>query len=111
MKDAFIAWVSDQTVALDVSGGCRVQISENSEDITIPTLREGGSSTVTWTITDLCDTITVSADFNLTAPETISYTDPPDANEESCDFVDQEEVHDAFAAWVDAQTVALEDRK
>src|SRR5690625_2498385 len=107
MKDAFIAWVSDQTVALDVSGGCRVQISENSEDITIPTLCEGGSSTVTWTITDLCDTITVSADFNLTAPEAIVYTEPADADVKSCDFVDQSAVKDAFTAWVSDQTVAL----
>src|SRR5690625_6608842 len=34
-------------------------------------------------------------------------TNPENANEESCDYVDQAALDAAFAAWVDAQTAAL----
>src|SRR5690625_3077393 len=104
---AFADWVSEQTDALNVSGGCDSQVSDNSEEVDIPTLCTGGSATVTWTISDLCETKTLTADFNLSAPAAISYTNPENANEESCDYVDQAALDAAFAAWVDAQTAAL----
>ncbi|MFD0975390.1 hypothetical protein, partial [Salinimicrobium gaetbulicola] len=99
VQSAFDTWVSDQTTALAVTGGCNPQVSNDAGDA--PLLCSGGTATVTWTITDLCETInTITADFNLTAPQAIGYTAPSDANEDSCDYANQTEVQSAFDTWV-----------
>src|SRR5690625_7841152 len=89
-----------------MGGGCAVQISDNNGEIEIPTLCEGGSATVTWTITDLCDTITVSADFHLTAPDAIEITFPSDYTAAAIDFENQEVIYTAFAFWFEGFGVA-----
>jgi large repetitive protein len=104
---AFIAWVDTQTAAIDANGGCNPQITDNNNEQTIPKLCTGGSTIVTWIIQDLCDTITISAQFTLTAPQAITYNDPIDESIDACDLVDQSELDDAFTAWVNAQTAAF----
>ncbi len=104
---AFNDWISAQSTAIAQTGGCDPVLSNNSALVTIPELCIGGSATVTWTITDLCETITVSADFNLTAPAAITFTNPDDANEQSCDFADQAAVDTTFNDWVTAQSTAI----
>src|SRR5690625_6305308 len=84
-----------------MGGGCAVQISDNNGEIEIPSLCEGGSASVTWTITYLCDTITVSADFHLTAPDAIEITVPSDYTAAAIDFENQEAINTAFASWLE----------
>ena len=47
----FAAWVSAQTTAINVGGGCNPQISNNAPG-SGPAHCTGGERTVTWTITD-----------------------------------------------------------
>ncbi|WP_345274126.1 hypothetical protein, partial [Flaviramulus aquimarinus] len=60
----------------------------------------GGSVTVTWTITDLCETITETADFTVTAPIDITYTAPADDSSNACDYATQGDLDTAFSNWV-----------
>ncbi|WP_406683657.1 gliding motility-associated C-terminal domain-containing protein [Seonamhaeicola sp. MEBiC1930] len=103
---AFNDWVTAQTNAYNVANGCSPILSNNSASVSIPELCTGGSVTVTWTISDLCETIVETADFNLTAPTAITYNAPVDTDLESCNFADQSEVDTAFNDWVTAQTNA-----
>ncbi len=68
---AFTAWVNAQTIALNVHGGVDPQLYDDSGEQTIPDVC-GGSATVTWTIEDLCDTLTDMATFELIAPDPVS---------------------------------------
>ncbi|MEL0457627.1 hypothetical protein WJN01_15430, partial [Flavobacteriaceae bacterium SZ-1-7] len=104
---AFNNWVTNQTSLINITGGCNPILSNDSATVTIPELCTGGTATVTWTITDLCETINVSADFNLTAPAAVTYNDPADLDAQSCDFADQTEVDTAFSNWVNAQSTAI----
>src|SRR5690606_41163876 len=88
--------------------GCDPQLTNDSASISIPKLCDGGSATVTWTITDLCGTINdITADLNLAAPAQLTYNDPADTNLEACDFEDQNTVDTAFTNWVNAQSAAI----
>jgi len=104
---AFAAWVSAQTTAINVGGGCDPQIDNNSASLTIPALCQGGSAMVTWTMTDLCETITVTATWTLTAPPAVTYNQPTGDARDACVFADQDDVDAAFNAWVSAQTAAI----
>ncbi|TGV01141.1 gliding motility-associated C-terminal domain-containing protein [Flavivirga rizhaonensis] len=107
VNTAFDNWVIAQSAAITISNGCSPVLSNNSASVSAPLLCDGGTTTVTWTITDLCQTINITADFNLTAPTVISLTNPADNNVQSCDFVDQNEVNTAFDNWVIAQSAAI----
>ncbi|MEC3908670.1 gliding motility-associated C-terminal domain-containing protein, partial [Tamlana sp. 2201CG12-4] len=105
---AFTNWVNAQSTAIAQAGGCTPSLSNDSASVSIPQLCDGGTATVTWTITDLCETInTITADFNLTAPAAVTYNNPADEDVESCDFVDQDAVDTAFTNWVNAQSTAI----
>src|SRR5690606_32883604 len=93
---------------ISAAGGCDPQLTNDSASVSIPQLCDGGSATVTWTITDLCGTINdITADFNLAAPAQVTYNDPADTNLEACDFEDQNAVDTAFTNWVNAQSAAI----
>jgi len=105
VQNAFDAWVTAQTAALAVTGGCDPQVSDNSGDA--PALCDGGTATVTWTITDLCETInTITADFNLTAPDPLVISDVQDTSVNACDFANQAAVNAAFDSWLTGFTVS-----
>ena len=53
-------------------------LPNNATTITVPDICVGGTETVTWTITDLCDTIEVTATYTYTAPPAIDITCPED---------------------------------
>ncbi|MGE5943853.1 MAG: hypothetical protein ACM31G_05890, partial [Flavobacteriales bacterium] len=108
VNTAFNNWVIAQSTAIAETGGCSPVLSNNGASATIPDLCAGGTATVTWTITDLCETInTITADFNLTAPAAVTYNNPDDANVQSCDFANQDAVNTAFNNWVIAQSTAI----
>ncbi|MFB9056580.1 gliding motility-associated C-terminal domain-containing protein [Mariniflexile ostreae] len=104
---AFSNWVTQQSNAIAVTDGCSTALTNNGDSLSAPMLCDGGSTTVTWTITSLCETITLTADFNLAAAPAITYTEPSDADEASCDFNDQTEVDTAFSNWVTQQSNAI----
>ncbi len=106
VDQAFTAWIAAQSAAIAPGGGCTPQLSNGGGSA--PALCTGGMTTVTWTITDLCETIsTISASFNLMAPNAVTWTAPSDANENACDYADQVAVDAAFTAWIAAQSAAI----
>ncbi|MDD7885669.1 gliding motility-associated C-terminal domain-containing protein [Flavivirga sp. 57AJ16] len=107
VNTAFDNWVIAQSAAIAPANGCSPVLSNDSASLSAPVLCDGGTTTVTWTITDLCETINVTADFNLAAPIAIAFTAPIDNNVQSCDFADQTEVNTAFDNWVIAQSAAI----
>jgi large repetitive protein len=110
LDNAIAAWVTAQTSALEnsIADGCSPVVTHDFVDQTI-TLCDGGLLTIEWTITDLCDTISTSASFNVNPPTPFTFTPPVGMDAElTCDFVDQTELDNAIAAWVTAQTSALE---
>ena len=46
----------------------------------------GGTVTITWTIEDLCDTQTVTADYIVTPPPALTFTSPADETHDACEF-------------------------
>ena len=71
------------------------------------TLCAGGNVTITWTITDKCDTITVDGIYTVTPAPAVTYTEPADATLAACTFADQAAVDAAIAAWVSQQQAAI----
>ena len=106
---AFDAWLLDQTDALEASitGGCDAEVTNDWDGLYLG-LCEGGDIIVEWTITDLCETLTTSAEFSVDAPEAISFTDVEGLTVSACDFADQTALEAAFDAWLLDQTDALE---
>ena len=112
---AFNNWVAAQTAAFSIANGCSPILTNNSAAAAIPVLCDGGATTITWTITDLCQTITETADFNLTAPIDITYTNPADDTSDACDFgtsdltAAQSNLDFAIATWVTNETTRVND--
>jgi large repetitive protein len=104
---AFVTWVAAQTAAIAQAGGCSPQIVDNSSSVTIPAHCSGGAVTVTWTITDLCDTITLSAQFIVTPAPAVTYNQPSDLTTAACSYTAQSGIDAAFATWVATQTAAI----
>src|SRR5690606_37770002 len=69
----FTYWMNAQSAAIAAAGGCNPQLTNASASVIIPQLCDGGSATVTWIITDTCETIEVKANFNLTAPTLVAF--------------------------------------
>jgi large repetitive protein len=104
---AFATWVATQTAAIAQGGGCNPQITNNSLTQIIPAHCSGGTTTVTWTITDLCDTITLSAQFIVTPAPAVTYNQPSDLTTAACSYTAQSGIDAAFATWVATQTAAI----
>ncbi|PLB18232.1 MAG: TPR repeat containing exported protein [Flavobacteriaceae bacterium FS1-H7996/R] len=110
MNTAFSTWVTAQTNAFAIANGCSPVLDNDSASVTVPELCTGGTATVKWTISDLCETIEVSADFNLTAPTAITYTAPEDDSSTACEFdlydaiIAQSSLNADITAWVNNQT-------
>src|SRR5688572_10354031 len=95
-----------RTSAPASAGGCATQVRRNFTNQTI-NLCAGGSVTITWTITDKCDTTTVDAIYTVTPAPALTFSQPADATVASCTFADQTALNAAIAAWVTHQTTAL----
>ncbi|WP_167616138.1 HYR domain-containing protein [Maribellus sediminis] len=96
---AFSAWVANVSNNIAFGGGCDPQIDVTTPG-TAPVLCSGGTTTVTWTITDLCETQTFDASFIVTPPTALTYTEGLDTTALACDYADQAELDAAFSAWV-----------
>jgi large repetitive protein len=82
-------------------------INDNSLTQSIPAHCSGGTTTVSWTITDLCDTITLSAQFIVTPAPAVTYNQPSDLTTAACSYTAQAGIDAAFATWVATQTAAI----
>src|SRR5690606_24094655 len=69
-------------------------------------LCEGGTTTVTYTITDLCNPSTIERTFSITAPEAVVVNTPDNATADACDYASQAEVDTAFNTWLNGFTVS-----
>ncbi|GGG49895.1 HYR-like domain-containing protein [Bizionia arctica] len=97
---AFNLWLEGFTV----SGGCDASGSYGTP--TAPLLCEGGTTTVTYTITDACSPSTIERTFSITAPEALVVNAPANASAEACDYATQAEVETAFNLWLEGFTVS-----
>ena len=100
LDTTFANWVAAQTVAIDVDGGCDPDIDDNSDQITLNNFCVGDTVTVTWTITDLCFSTSVSADFMVSAAPAVTWNEPSDSVNAACMFPDQASLDQAFADWI-----------
>ncbi|MCE4566299.1 T9SS type A sorting domain-containing protein [Maribellus sp. CM-23] len=73
VESDFDDWFDAITLAIQTQvdpQGCDPQVSDDWNDV-YPSICEGDTVLVTWTITDLCDTTMVSASFGVTARDSI----------------------------------------
>ncbi len=99
-KAAFNTWLADVLTQAAVDGGCNPQVANDAANVTVPDLCAGGTATVTWTITDLCESPSFNAAFIVTPPEPVTFTEPQDITVNACDFADQAALNAAFNTWL-----------
>ena len=104
--DAVVAaWVARKEAELGTAGGCAPTVSSDFSASTIDYCA-GGSQTITWTITDLCETQTVDAIITVTPSSAVTFTEPADTTVVACDYAGadlttaQANLDAAVAAWV-----------
>jgi hypothetical protein len=99
LDQAISDWVAAQTTALtnSIDNGCTPVVTEDFTNQSI-VLCDGGSVTINWTITDLCETINTSATFTLTAPDAITFTCSAPVSIPACET--QTDIEAAYNAWV-----------
>ena len=88
---AFAAWIE----GVSFGGGCDPQL-EVSEDAA-PRACEGGSTTVTFTVEDNCETLEATAIFTVAPAPAVTLSAPADETVDGC--LDQAAIDAAFAAW------------
>ncbi|WP_165361004.1 hypothetical protein, partial [Candidatus Chloroploca sp. Khr17] len=96
---AFSTWLT----GFGVTGGCDPQGSYGTP--TAPTLC-GGETTVTYDVTDLCETESVSATFTIVSPNELVINKPEDFTASSCIYADQTALNTAFTSWLTGFTVS-----
>jgi large repetitive protein len=83
-------------------------ITNNSLTQNIPAHCSGGTVRLSpGLITDLCDTITLSAQFIVTPAPAVTYNQPSDLTTAACSYTAQAGIDAAFTAWVATQTAAI----
>ena len=93
---AFATWLGN----FGVSGGCDPQGSDLS-GYTAPALCAGGSTEVTFNVTDLCESGQDVATFTVTPPSDLVISTVADKTVNSCSYADQDALDAAFAIWID----------
>ncbi|THU30206.1 hypothetical protein FAM09_30355, partial [Niastella caeni] len=106
LNAAIAAWVTQRTSAIAATGGCAPQVTSNFTNQSI-NLCDGGNITITWTITDKCDTTTVDAIYTVTPAPALAFNQPADTTVAACTFADQASLNAAIAAWVTQRTGAI----
>ncbi|HOP13079.1 MAG TPA: hypothetical protein PLH09_03820, partial [Lentimicrobium sp.] len=92
---AFTTWLS----GFGVSGGCAPSGSYGTP--VAPVLCTGGTTTVTYTYSDLCESGSVQATFTINAPTAIVISEPDDYSADATGFADQAAINAAFATWLE----------
>ncbi|QGY43693.1 hypothetical protein GM418_08500 [Maribellus comscasis] len=110
----FDAWLAAQAAAVAEGGGCSPTLS-NDWDNSYIDFCAGGSITITWTVTDICDTQTTTATYTVNPVPPLTLTQPADKTVDACDFDDtsdnltaaQNALNADFDAWLAAQAAAV----
>ena len=119
LNTALAAWVTAQTAAVQggiaAGEGCSPVVTNDFDPAQdIIDLCTGGAVTVTWTITDLCFSTTVAATYTVTPPSTVTPGPATSPTVLACSFDNdvpaaaQTALNTALAAWVTAQTAAVQ---
>ena len=99
---AFDTWLASVTA----SGGCDPQVSTGATAPTAPAFC-GGSTTVTWTVTDHCyTTSTQTATFTITPPAAVVVTPAAPSTTDACIYPNQAAADTAFATWLASVTAS-----
>ena len=97
---AFATWLASVTA----TGGCDPLVSTGATPPVAPAFC-GGSTTVTWTVTDHCYTTTSqTATFTITAPDPVVVSPAAASTTDACDYADQAAADAAFATWLASVT-------
>ncbi|HLV14725.1 MAG TPA: hypothetical protein VKY41_06055, partial [Xanthomarina sp.] len=96
---AFNTWLQGFTV----TGGCNA--TGDYGNPTAPLLCEGGTTTVTYNISDICGDTSIERTFTINAPTAVVANAPDAMTSEACDFADQAAVDTAFNTWLQGFTV------
>ncbi|URM39142.1 T9SS type A sorting domain-containing protein [Flavobacterium anhuiense] len=81
-----------------VSGGCDAKGSFVGNPIA-PNLCQGGTTSVSYMITDKCYTTTITRDFTITVPEAVTPEAPAAVSASACIYADQAALDDAFETF------------
>jgi hypothetical protein len=95
LNSAFATWLAGFTK----SGGCNPTACFGGTP-TAPSLCTGGTTTVTYSYHDLCETGSVTSTFTVTPPAALVIHKPNDYSANSCAFTSQWAVNCAFANWL-----------
>ncbi|MEI2738700.1 MAG: hypothetical protein V9F01_07935 [Chitinophagaceae bacterium] len=99
---AFAAWLQ----LFSVNGGCNPSFSTLPSIPTAPNLC-GGSTTVTWTVTDYCGTTsTHSSTFTIDAAAPVVVTPVSNSTTSACIYPSQTAADAAFASWLGGFSVS-----
>src|SRR5690606_35926101 len=97
---AFNTWLT----GFSVSGGCAPTGSYGTP--TAPVLCDGGTTTVTYNYSDLCETGSVTASFTVTAPADLTINEPTDVTASACTYANQAALDAAFNTWLTGFSVS-----
>jgi len=98
---AFATWKGQ----FGVSGGCTALLQDLS-GYHAPVLCDGGTVTISFTVVDLCQTVSVSKTFTVVKPSPLAITSPANLSASSCNYANQAALNAAFASWKNQFTVS-----
>ena len=110
LDEAFEDWRGLQllriTQSIDLEG-CTPQITGGVG--LPPSILLGGSTMLTWTVTDLClFPIQLQGTFTITIPDEVTPAPPADSLVYSCDFLNQDQLTADFEGWLQEQQNLIE---
>jgi hypothetical protein len=100
LNAAFASWLAGFTK----TGGCNPTATFGCTP-TPPALCTGGTKTVTYTYSDLCESGSVCATFKVTAPPALAINKPSNYSASVCNFADQAALNTVFANWLNGFSV------
>ena len=95
LDTAFANWIA----GFSVSGGV-TPTGQFAASYSAPTLCTGGTTAVTYDVTDTCGSGQDTASFTVTPPTALVISDVQSITVNACDYTDQAALDTAFANWI-----------
>ncbi|WP_159517808.1 beta strand repeat-containing protein, partial [Sunxiuqinia indica] len=92
LQDVFDAWIAQFTFG----GGCDPDTAFSGA--TLPDLCAGGTASVTFTVSDTCQTLPVTSTFTVTPPDPLTASAPDPVTVDACRT--DSTLQDVFDAWI-----------
>ena len=103
LNTAFNSWVAQfQTVNSGCGGNAQFNISEYQ----VPNLCQGGSVSLTYSISDKCSQDSVSSTFTVIPSSPVIVNNPADSSTTACSYTCQTDANTAFNNWLAQFTVS-----